>query len=110
MLLLETMKQYVIKKIILLSIVGFLLVIAAGAFHDNDKTFLLRPRTVYKIKTFAGTMGNSKIGSAPVDPIVFIDLVSFCLLLTAFIHGSTTVFIPSQIDYRCLNKAPPARA
>jgi len=104
------MKQYVIKKIILLSIVGFILVIAAGALHCNDKTFTMRSRPVCKIKTFAGTMVKNKIGSVPVEPIVFTDPFTFCFSLTVFVHGNSTVFIPSQIDYSYPNKAPPARS
>lgn len=104
----NTIKKFLIKKILLLSIAGFLLVIVAGAFHYNDKTFLLRSRTVCKIKTLAGSMGKNKIGSATAVSVPPLDLLSFVLLLTAVLQETTTIFIPSQVAYIYPNKAPPA--
>jgi len=109
MVTIATMKQSLIKKIILLSLSGFILVIIAGAFHYNDKTFLLRSRSVCKIKTFTGTMGKNKIGSAPAASFASLDLVAFCPLLTAVIHETTTIFISSQVACIYPNKAPPGQ-
>jgi len=110
MVTIASIQQSMIKKIILLSLASFLLVIVAGAFHYNDKTFLLRSRSVCKTSTFTGTMGKYKIGSAPVASFSSLDWVAFCPLLTAVIHETTTIFISSQVACIYPNKAPPARS
>jgi len=98
------------RKIIFLSLAGFLLVIIAGAYHYNDKTFLLRSRSVGKISTFTGTMGKYKIGSVPAASVVSLESVAFCPLLTDVIPETRTIFLSSQIAYIYPNKAPPARS
>lgn len=103
-------KQSLIREIIFLSIVGFFLVIIAGAFHYNDQTFLLRSRTVYKINTPAGTMSKNKIGSTSAVLAVSLGSVAFCLLLTEIIGATISVFIPSQIARIYSNKDPPTRS
>lgn len=103
-------KQSLIREIIFLSIVGFFLVILAGAFHYNDQTFLLRSRTVCKINTPAGTMSKNKIGSIPAALAVSLDSVAFCFLSTEIISETTSIFIPSQAARIYSNKDPPTRS
>lgn len=104
----NTVKQFLIKEILLLSIAGFLLVVVAGAYHYDDKTFLLRSRTVFKVKTFAGSMGKNKIASAIALSVPPPGLSSVVLSLTAVLQGTATVFIPSQVVYLYPNRASPA--
>jgi len=102
-------KQSLIREIIFLSIVGFFLVIIAGAFHYNDRTFLLRSRTVCKITAPAGTMGKNKISSSSAVLAVSLDSPAFCLLSAEIIGETTSVFIPSQTARIYSNKDPPTQ-
>lgn len=104
------MRHSLIKKISLISLSSFLLVIIAVAFSYNDKTFLLRSRSVCKIKALAGTPGKNKIGSTPSILVTSPDLMAFCLSLTAAIRETRSTLISSQIAYIYPNRGSPVRS
>ncbi|SEM53719.1 hypothetical protein SAMN04489760_12052 [Syntrophus gentianae] len=101
------MHDSLIKKIILISSACFLLVILAGAFSYSDKTFLLRSRSVCKIKNLTGVLGKNKIGSVPPTLTAPLNLVAYFPLLSAAIHEITSIFISSQVAYIYPNRGSP---
>jgi len=104
------MHHSLIKKITLISLTCFFLVIVAGAFAYSDKTFLLRARSASKIKTLTGVLGKNKIGSAPPTLVTYLNLVAFCPLLSAAIYEITSILISPQAAYIYPNRGSPFRS
>jgi hypothetical protein len=97
-----------IQRIFFISLTFFFLAALAFAFHPDDNTFLLRSRSICKVKTSPpGTMSKSKIDSAPTVTVISLDLASFIALFATAPHENTAIFISSQVVHIWPNKAPP---
>jgi hypothetical protein len=100
-----------IQRIVFVSLTVFFLAVLAVAFHPDDNTFLLRSRTICKVKTsIPGTMNKSKIDSAPAVTVISLDLASVFALFANVAHENTNTFISSQVVDIWPNKAPPVRS
>lgn len=101
----------VIKKIVLLSMTGFILAILAVAFHHHDRTFILTSCSICKVKTsISGTFSKNKADFPPAAAVISTGPAAICLASTVVAPENTTIFISSQTDDVYPNKAPPARS
>jgi len=99
----------VVKKVVLLSMTGFLLAILAVAFHHHDNSFLLPSCSICKVKaSISGNFGKNKIDSPPAVAVISLGSVVIFLSATIVVPETTISFISSQIANIYPNKAPPA--
>lgn len=105
------MHHFLIKRIVLLLLSGFFLVVCAVAFHYHDKKFLRTSRSICKVKTsISGTMSKNQVDSAPAVTIVSLGLAAVFPLLATVVHENPIIFISSQVAHTFPNKAPPVRS
>lgn len=105
------MRHPLIKKIVLLSMVGFFLAIIAVAFHHHDRSFILTSCSICKVKSsLSGTFNKNKIDAAPAVAAISLGSTAIFLALSTVVPGATTIFISSHVAYIYPNKAPPAKS
>jgi len=96
------------KKIIYLSLIGFILAFLFISYHPYDTPFLLRSYSICKSQTSGiGTPGKYKFKSGAPATISTISLIDLPPLLCCTLPSSEPIYIAFQAAFAYLNKAPP---
>ena len=96
------------KKIVYLSLIGFILAFLSSSYRPYNTFFLLRSCSICKFQTSgAGTQGKYKIKSGPPATIIHISFIEIPLFLSGILPKSKPIHIAFQVAFAYLNKAPP---
>jgi hypothetical protein len=107
----QTMHDTLIKKVVLLSLFGFILAVLAISLHHHDNSFSLPTCSICKVKTsISGTFNKIKTNYDPTAASLTILLTMIFLSLSDISPDRNTIFIDFQVAVTYPNKAPPFRS
>jgi len=96
------------RKIVYLSLMGFILAFLSIFYHTDNTFFLLRSCSICKFQTSGtGTQGKYKFKSGPPATIDNISLLDGPLILFTILPKSNPIHLTFQVAFAYPNKAPP---
>jgi len=99
-----------VKKIVLISLMGFFLAVLVVSLHHHDNSFGSPNCSICKLKaSLNGSFSKIGVGSFPPGASLHLLVITIFLCLSGNLNDRKTLFIDSQIAVTYPNRAPPFR-